>query len=152
MSIILLFMFMSLAACEQGHQKQTEAPALEVHKHEEREEKHEPDEHGHSDHLEVNPSILDHMGIRSSLLQGTAPWKVPLGTSVSSGRDVFVYHQEKKGSFSKVHVRVSQSDQKHEWLESKDLKPEDEIITEGAKFLRVIELDAAAGDEAGHAH
>lgn len=151
MNLIFVFLFLSLISCKEGHQK-AEMVAPEVHKQTEHDEHQETDEHGHDEHLTINASILTYMNVQSSVLRGPSPWKVPIGTSVSAGRETFVYHQEEKGSFSRIPVAVVRTEQKHEWLQSKALKPQDDIVTEGAKFLRVMELDAAAGEEAGHAH
>lgn len=151
MNIALVFIFMALISCK-GSPQTSETAASEVQKQENHDEHQETDEHVQSEHLTVNLSTLKQMNIQSSPLQGPPPWRVPLGTAISSGRDTFVYYKEKTETFSRLPVTISRVDQKHEWIQSKKLKTQDQIVTKGAKFLRIIELDAAAGDEAGHVH
>ena len=158
MKILTYVLLASLYACTKDPQAGdtskvvVEKPAEQHHEshqgHDDGEEVHDD----HEDHVKVEPSVLSHMDIKSTPLAGSSPWKVPVEACVTSGKKTLIYHEETPGSFSPIEVEVVRQDRTHAWITSKKLKVKDAVVTQGAKFLRLIELDAMAGAEGGHAH
>ncbi len=82
--------------------------------------------------------------------QSASPWSLPKTALVMTRDDVSVF-RSRKGKLLRVDVKVVTRTQTHAQITSKDLSAGDQVVIQGAGFLRVAELDATSG-ESGHHH
>lgn len=87
-------------------------------------------------------------GLKTISLSGSGPWSVPLQALVRTGAGKSVY-RVRDGRFKAVEVRVTANNQT--LIQSKDLTSGDSVVTQGAGFVRIAEVDVTSG-ESGHHH
>ena len=159
---------------EEGHAHKDEKKHGDEKHSEHGEEKHEDhgDEHG-SEHTEesasasvgptkgilsasdetgfqLSPEALKSFEIRSEkILNGTL--SLAKGSIVHSGESVALFRL-REGFFKKVPVKIIKRTDDKIQVKVTDFKAGDEVVTRGAAFLRIAELDAAGGIGHGHSH
>lgn len=79
-------------------------------------------------------------------------WRLPRQALISHQEEYSVYRIEEGNWIRSIRVKYLKSDSHSVWLKSSDLRKDDLIVTEGAPFLRLAELEASGKGGEGHAH
>jgi hypothetical protein len=150
----------TFAATEEGH-SHTEHKKEESHSEEE--EEHDegagdsagPDKGLLSisvkDGLRFSPEALKSFGITTEKLATIIKVILPKSALVVSGEAESIYRL-RDGFFKRLPVKAFKQPDGKVQVEASDLRVGDEVVLQGAPFLRVVELDAAGGSEHGHGH
>ncbi len=98
----------------------------------------------------LSPEALKTFEIDSKEVTGTSPWILPTAVLVVTGDEKNIYRL-RDGAFLRVDVQIINKTKDNVTLNSKALRSGDRVVTRGAGFLRVAEVDATSG-ETGHHH
>ena len=113
------------------------------------------DEHGHEheeehEQIVLSQQVIENYGIELSKISTTKEHLLPRTAVVNAQGEYFIYLKEGEG-FEQVEITPIKIDEKEVLFSSDELKEGDEVVSVGAKYLRVILLDKEGG-EVGHAH
>ncbi|WP_374000391.1 hypothetical protein [Bdellovibrio bacteriovorus] len=132
------------------------------------------DEHGHEDgeHEEENSSIGPDKGIttfseaegfklspeaiknfelQTIKLKNVEPWSIPDSAVLYSGEEINIYRM-RNGFYKRIDFSIVSKSDKEMKIRTPELKPGDEVVTQGVAFLRTAEIVATGGAPEGHSH
>lgn len=95
---------------------------------------------GKDGHFKVSEKSLNHLGVKFSLLSGSAPWTISKSALVRIKLTQGVYRRF-EGELTYVIVKVVQEKNDEVKMHSEDLEAGDEVAITGAKYLRMAETD-----------
>ena len=101
--------------------------------------------------FKLSDKAIQVLGIQAMPLAGSYPFQVPPSALVYFQDEVGVYRR-REGSFKLIPVKILQKSGNQVTIEADELRGGDFIAKRGVGFLRVADLEAFGGAEAGHGH
>lgn len=156
------------AGGEDGHDDHAEHGAEDKHGHGEK------DEHGHGgEHEEegaggnigpdkgllsysektgfvLSPEASKTFEILNQAVSGSGPWTLPSSALVHATSNTTIFRL-RAGAYKAIPVSVLSKTRNSITLRSSHLRSGDSVVTKGASYLRIAEVDATSG-EVGHSH
>jgi hypothetical protein len=103
--------------------------------------------------MTIAPEAIKRLEIKTQALSGNAPWIVSKEALVFSKEDISIY-RELNGKYKAILIESTKKSDGTYQINSWQLKPQDNIVIQGAGLLRISELDASPGkdehDESKH--
>ncbi len=113
-------------------------------------EEHHHGEHEEHEAIEISEQVVKNYNITTMKITSSDIHEVPRSAVVNAQGEYFIYKKE-NSSFEQVEVEPIEVNSTSVSFHSEEIQPNDEIVNNGAKYLRVILLDKEGG-EVGHAH
>ena len=167
--ILALLLVSGAAQASDKHAEKEEHAEKERHeeggKHAESEKEGEHNEEGSNPNIGPGKAVeaVDHdkgmrlstkaagaLGVRTALLRGPEPYRVPSGSLIFSQDEVAVYRL-RGGWLKRIKVQLLEKSKADAVIRSREFKSGDHVVVAGAALVRVAELDLSRGD-VGHGH
>lgn len=150
---------------EHGHKHEDERQHAQGQHHEHHDEDDHDDEEGNTNvgpdkgiisvssekGFSLSPEATKTFGIKSEKPGSFTTFTVPKSSLIYSGETVGVF-RARDHFFKRITVSAIKQSDGQVQVRVTDLQPGDEVVTQGAPFLRITELDAAGGIGHGHSH
>ncbi len=103
------------------------------------------------DGFKLSPEAIKNFELKVEMLNGSGPWPLPTTALLLSGEERNIYRL-REGFYKRIDFTSGPGSAEKMIVQSKDLKPGDEVVIRGLGFLRIAELAAFGGAPEGHSH
>lgn len=104
-----------------------------------------------ADGFKLSPEAIKNFELRTVKLRNVEPWSIPVSAVLNSGEEINVYRL-RNGFYKRIDFSIVSKGDKELKIRTSELKPGDEVVTQGVAFLRTAEVVAIGGAPEGHSH
>nr|BFD66061.1 hypothetical protein HAGR004_10830 [Bdellovibrio sp. HAGR004] len=104
-----------------------------------------------ADGFKLSPEAIKNFELRTIKLKNVEPWSIPTSAVLYSGEEINIY-RVRNGFYKRIDFSIVSKSEKELKIKTSELKPGDEVVTQGVAFLRTAEIVATGGAPEGHSH